>query len=114
MQPTTDSDPATSYALLLLLLLCCAAAQHRYLDLHELHRVFTNAKFGRQVDYLEYLSQLSNFAPLPKHERLKAPYRCVGLMGVLSGCVHRIAWCGRLGCVEYVRQLCNFCSPAQA
>lgn len=49
----------------------------RYLDLHELHRVFTNAKFGRQIDYLEYLGSLSAFGAIPKHERLKAPYRCV-------------------------------------
>lgn len=47
----------------------------RYLDLHELHRVFTNAKFGRQIDYLEYLGSLSSFGVLPKQERLKAPYR---------------------------------------
>lgn len=47
----------------------------RYLDLHELHRVFTNGKFGRQIDYLEYLGSLANFAAIPKHERLKAPYR---------------------------------------
>ena len=55
--------------LLLLLLLL------RYLDLHELHRVFTNGKFGRQVDYLEYLGSLNDFDALTKHERLKAPYR---------------------------------------
>jgi len=47
----------------------------RHLDLHELHRVFTNGKFGRQIDYLEYLGSLANFAAIPKHERLKAPYR---------------------------------------
>lgn len=50
-------------------------ANGRYLDLHELHRLFTNGRFGRQIDYLEYLGSLSAFGSLPKHERLKAPYR---------------------------------------
>ena len=49
----------------------------RYLDLHEQHRTFTNASFGRQVDYLEYLGTLATFDSIPKNLRLTKPYRCV-------------------------------------
>eukprot|EP00879_Flechtneria_rotunda_P009192 GHRR01009625.1.p1 GENE.GHRR01009625.1~~GHRR01009625.1.p1 ORF type:complete len:514 (+),score=175.71 GHRR01009625.1:1274-2815(+) len=47
----------------------------RYLDLHELHHVFTNAKFGRQVDYLEYLGSLADFGSINKPVKLAKRYR---------------------------------------
>eukprot|EP00878_Enallax_costatus_P015542 GHUV01016279.1.p1 GENE.GHUV01016279.1~~GHUV01016279.1.p1 ORF type:complete len:477 (+),score=184.94 GHUV01016279.1:401-1831(+) len=47
----------------------------RYLDLHELHRVFQNAKFGRRCDYLEYLNHLADFASIDKTLKFTKPYR---------------------------------------
>ncbi|KIY97134.1 Splicing factor 3A subunit 3 [Monoraphidium neglectum] len=47
----------------------------RYLDMHELHRAFTNARFGRQLDYVEYLSSFADFSTAPKHLKLGQPYR---------------------------------------
>lgn len=47
----------------------------RYLDLHELHRAFTNAKFGRQCDYLEYLGALADFGSIERDKKLARPYR---------------------------------------
>lgn len=52
-----------------------AAAGFRYLDLHELHRVFTNSKFGRQCEYLEYLNTLADLGSIEKHLKLAKPYR---------------------------------------
>jgi hypothetical protein len=45
-----------------------------YLDLHELHREFTNAKFGRPLGYVEYLGALADFADVPRALKLGAPY----------------------------------------
>lgn len=47
----------------------------RYLDMHELHRAFTNARFGRQIDYLEYLGAFADSSAVPKHLKLTQPYR---------------------------------------
>jgi splicing factor 3A subunit 3 len=58
-----------------------------YLDLHELHRAFTNARFGRQVDYLEYLTSFADFSATPQHLKLAAGYRRAGL-----GWVGRVRW----------------------
>lgn len=50
-------------------------AYGRYLDLHELHNTFVNAKFGRQVDYLTYLQQLTYFSEVPATQRSAPPYQ---------------------------------------
>ncbi|KAF8066290.1 hypothetical protein HT031_002613 [Scenedesmus sp. PABB004] len=47
----------------------------RYLDLHDLHRAFTNAKFGRQCDYLDYCGSLTDFSEIARHLKLGKPYR---------------------------------------
>ncbi|KAI8468016.1 MAG: splicing factor 3a, subunit 3 [Monoraphidium minutum] len=47
----------------------------RYLDMHELHRAFTNARFGRQLDYLEYLASFADLAAIPQPLKLTAGYR---------------------------------------
>jgi hypothetical protein len=46
-----------------------------YLDLHELHRLFTNAKFGRQCEYLEFLGALADFGSIARDRKLTRPYR---------------------------------------
>ena len=47
----------------------------RFLDLHEHHLRFTNSKFGRQMDYLEYVRTLVAFGEIPRHQRLTKAYR---------------------------------------
>lgn len=49
--------------------------------MHELHRAFANARFGRQADYLEYLSSFADLAAVPKHLKLNAAYRCAAARG---------------------------------
>jgi splicing factor 3A subunit 3 len=46
----------------------------RYLDLHELYRLFTNAPFGRQVDYLAYLDALSDFGAIARPKKFHKSY----------------------------------------
>jgi Pre-mRNA-splicing factor SF3A3, of SF3a complex, Prp9 len=48
----------------------------RYLDLHEHFHAFVNAKFGRKLDYIEYVANIDNFNAIPRHHRLNQPYRC--------------------------------------
>jgi len=46
-----------------------------YLDMHELHRAFYNARFGRQCDYLEFLSTFADLSAVDKPLKLSQPYR---------------------------------------
>lgn len=46
----------------------------RYLDLHELHRQYVNAKFGKEVDYYTYVSSLADFSGVARAQRLGRPY----------------------------------------
>ena len=47
----------------------------RYLDVHEHFHHFVNAKFGKQLDYLEYLTSFSDMADISRQHRLSKPYR---------------------------------------
>ncbi len=47
----------------------------RYLDVHEHFHRFVNAKFGKQLDYLEYLTSFSDVLEISKQHRLSKPYR---------------------------------------
>jgi hypothetical protein len=47
--------------------------------MHELHRAFTNARFGRQCDYTEYLSTFADLSAVPQPLKLTAAYRCARL-----------------------------------
>ena len=47
----------------------------RYLDVHEHFHHFVNAKFGKQLDYLEYLTSFSDVSGISRQHRLGKPYR---------------------------------------
>ena len=47
----------------------------RYLDVHEHFHCYVNAKFGKQLDYLEYLTSFSEFSEVSRQHRLSKPYR---------------------------------------
>ena len=47
----------------------------RYLDLHTHYHVFVNAKFGAQLDYIEYLTSFAKLEEVPRPQRLTKPYR---------------------------------------
>ena len=47
----------------------------RYLDLHTHYHVFVNAKFGAQLDYVEYLTSFAKLEGVPRAQRLTKPYR---------------------------------------
>ncbi len=47
----------------------------RYLDVHEHFHRYVNAKFGKQLDYLEYLTSFSEFSEVSRQHRLSKPYR---------------------------------------
>jgi len=49
----------------------------RFLDLHEHHQNWQNAKFGAHVDYYSYVSSLpTHLSDVPRAQRLTAAYRC--------------------------------------
>ena len=48
----------------------------RYLDLHEPFHRWVNAKFGSQIDYVEYLTGFAVLDGVPRAQRLTKPYRC--------------------------------------
>lgn len=58
----------------------------RYLDLNEHHMRFFAAKFGRRLEYFEYLTTFADFASVPRQYRLTKPYReyVDGLLSYLS------------------------------
>ena len=47
----------------------------RYLDLHELYQEFVNAKFGRQMEYFEYLQVLTEFNSISRGLRMGTKYK---------------------------------------
>mmetsp|Transcript_12726 Transcript_12726/g.30935 ORF Transcript_12726/g.30935 Transcript_12726/m.30935 type:complete len:500 (-) Transcript_12726:510-2009(-) len=49
-------------------------ANGRFLDLHGLHHTFQNSAFGRQLDYIVYLSQLADFASIPRDKKFSKGY----------------------------------------
>ena len=49
-------------------------ANGRYLDLHALHHAFQNGAFGRQLDYLVYLSEIADFASVPRDKKFSKAY----------------------------------------
>ena len=52
----------------------------RYLDVHEHFRNYVNAKFGKQLDYLEYLTSFSDVSGITRQFRLSKPYRQATLL----------------------------------
>lgn len=46
----------------------------RYVDLHLFHRAFVNAAFGRQLDYLAFLDQLTAFEAVPRGKKFHPKY----------------------------------------
>lgn len=84
-------------------------AYGRYLDLHELHNTFVNAKFGRQLDYLTYLQQLSYFSEVPPTQRCAPQYLqyLERLVAYLSGFFQRTQPLADLGKqMDKVRCVC--------
>ncbi|KAK9814485.1 hypothetical protein WJX72_006646 [[Myrmecia] bisecta] len=63
----------------------------RFLDLHEHHNRFLNSKFGRQVEYAEYVSSLTAFDQVPRQQRLARAYReyLSGLLAYLESFYER-------------------------
>jgi hypothetical protein len=47
----------------------------RYLDLHDHFRHFINAKFGRKLEYPEYVSLIAHFDDIPRQQRSTKAYR---------------------------------------
>lgn len=47
----------------------------RYLDLHEHFHTFVNAKFGKQLDYVEYLVSFAGLDDIARPQRLTKQYR---------------------------------------
>ena len=47
----------------------------RYLDLHEPYQTFINSKFGRQMEYAEYVRTLMAWSEVLRPHRLNKPYR---------------------------------------
>lgn len=47
----------------------------RYLDLHELYNEYVNSKFGRQMEYFEYLQVLAEFNSVSRGLRMSRAYR---------------------------------------
>jgi len=47
----------------------------KYLDLHECYNIFINKKFGDQIDYSEYLSNLLLFEKIQRTAKLGVQYR---------------------------------------
>ena len=46
----------------------------RYLDLHELFRMYTNAPFGAKTDYLTYLDGVAAFSAIPRPKKFHKSY----------------------------------------
>jgi len=53
----------------------------RYLDLHAHFHRFVNAKFGRQLDYMAFVSALPCTEGVARALRLGLPYRCGTRLG---------------------------------
>ena len=49
----------------------------RYLDVHEHFHRYVNAKFGKQLDYLEYLTSFWEVSDISRQHRLSEAYRHV-------------------------------------
>lgn len=54
--------------------------QGRFLDLHEHYHTFINSKFGHSKEqapkeYQEYVSSVTDFAQIPRQNRISRPYR---------------------------------------
>ena len=47
----------------------------RYLDVHEHFHQYVNAKFGKQLDYLEYLTSFWEVSDISRQHRLSESYR---------------------------------------
>ena len=47
----------------------------RYLDVHEHFHQYVNAKFGKQLDYLEYLTSFWEVSDISRQHRLSDSYR---------------------------------------
>lgn len=77
LKPTQHVAANEQTWLIASLITTCLVSAARYLDLHELHRAFSNSKFGRQIDYLEYLSTCADFSSVPKHQKFTKAYRYV-------------------------------------
>ncbi|GJU86309.1 splicing factor SF3a60 [Tanacetum coccineum] len=46
----------------------------RYLDMHELHRDFVNSKFGKQIDYSEFIEVFPQLQHIPSKMKMSRPY----------------------------------------
>ena len=54
--------------------------QGRFLDLHEHYHAYINSKFGQSKDqppkeYQEYVTSVTEFASIPRQQRISKPYR---------------------------------------
>ena len=49
-------------------------ANGRYLDLHAFHYTFQNGAFGRQLDYIVYVSEIGDFASVPRDKKFTRAY----------------------------------------
>lgn len=47
----------------------------RFLDLHESFNRFINSKFGRPMEYAEYVASLDSFEGIKRHHRFSKAYR---------------------------------------
>lgn len=63
----------------------------RFLDVHEPYQVYINSKFGRQVDYFTFVSSLTDFAAVPRSQRISKPYKdyVAALVGYLESFFER-------------------------
>ncbi len=77
----------------------------RYLDLHQPFQAFTNARFGRKLDYYQYMDCFADFSAIPKERKYsrwggrlaaaglgpgrgRAACRCGVVVAELSGAGH--------------------------
>eukprot|EP00891_Asterochloris_glomerata_P009690 jgi/Astpho2/9690/Aster-03682 len=71
----------------------------RYLDLHEPYHTFINSKFGRQMEYAEYVRTLMAWSEVLRPHRLNKPYRdyLQSLLAYLEGFHERVSPLSNLG-----------------
>lgn len=80
----------------------------RFLDLHPLHNLFQNAKFGRVCEYAAFVRSLAwDLASVPREQKNAGAYRAYvsQLLGYLEGFYQRAQ---PLGSLDKVRKFGNF------
>ena len=62
-------------------------ASGKYLDLHEMHQIYSNSKFGKVgVTYLEFLESFSKFADIERQHKMNNSYK--NYLGQLQQYLH--------------------------